>query len=141
MTFDVSSKVEVSSFGFFVAGPGPQKKNWGNYTTSCCNFTNQVALYYQSKQCKEIAGKSLNITTDVQCLILPILLSNPKPQSAGHSSDNIPAQRKAASAASFLRVSCEKKGRAHSPLGPADSNRINKLQTCRVKKPILGKTS
>lgn len=41
----------------------------------------------------------------------------------------------------FSRSLAKKNGRAHSPLGPADSNRINKLQTCRVKKPILGKMS
>ena len=34
----------------------------------------------------------------------------------------------------FSRSLAKKNGRAHSPLGPADSNRINKLQTC--KKPI-----
>lgn len=39
----------------------------------------------------------------------------------------------------FSRSLAKKNGRAHSPLGPADSNRINKLQTC--KKPILGKMS
>ena len=128
-------EVEVSSLDFLQPDQDPLK-NGGSYLTSCCNFTSHISFYHQSKQHKNIPDKSLNITTDVQCVILPIILSNPKPKSTGHSCDNIPAQRKAASAASFLQVSSKQNGRAHSPLGPADSNRINKLQTCRVKKPI-----